>query len=427
MSKRLLCLLVVGLSANQSDCFTPPMKKRPHSTSTRNNFHLATTNKDNKEDTGDSSTKATNSDDGMQYGYTPRNLGDITRELIRSIAKLSLEDYKWRSDVFKTMTANRLVENSLARMMGDASPGYVRPMDAPERGPLGVAEESAVTWLSSVIEEEGRRAQLIMQADGVLVRPIDAAKEAERGPLAEIEQNVVDFFSNIKASEQLRKSLGILRPKDMDESQRGPLGNAEFRLYQALKELSNSEAMRYEQSKQRADGGVVRPLDVPGPLGEVEAAVLEIFKAEQQRAREAKKLKSSSEMEIAKVVLRPMNAAVPGPLGEAEQEAIRAFQRLSEEERERLRGILKTLEDNRPMETNRDSILGVVEAVIVGILRAPQMLFSVIDRVSELMRSEPLPIIEMKEGNVKMPNQPLKKTTLKMPPVEQDDELGAFE
>ena len=53
------------------------------------------------------------------------------------LAELSLKDYDWRSSVFKSKEADRKVEESLARMMGD-EPIYVRPMDASEGkiGPL---------------------------------------------------------------------------------------------------------------------------------------------------------------------------------------------------------------------------------------------------------------------------------------------------
>jgi hypothetical protein len=53
------------------------------------------------------------------------------------LAELSLEDYKWRSSVFKSEEADRKVEETLARMMGDEA-AYVRPMDASEQkiGPL---------------------------------------------------------------------------------------------------------------------------------------------------------------------------------------------------------------------------------------------------------------------------------------------------
>lgn len=400
LSKHTFYFLVVALCTdNGAQAFSPPTRPLKRS------LHMASTKEEN------------------DRNYKPKNLGDLFKDVFRGLAELSLADYKWRSDVFKTIDADRLLDESMARMRGE-DPGYVRPMDAAVRGPLGDAEESAVSWLSQVIEEEGRRAKLIFEADGTIVRPIDS--EAG-GPLAEIEQWVVDWFTQIRKSENLRTSLGVVRPKDMDESERGPLGDAEARLYQALKELSSSETMRYEQSVER--GSSVRPMDVPGPLGEVEAAVLEIFKAEQQRSEE---VKASTEEAGEKKIIRPMNAAVQGPLGEAEQEAIRAIQRLTAEERERLQGIFKTMEEKRPMEINKNSILGAVESVIVGILRAPQMLTSVLERVSELMQSEVLPLQqEVKElpAKPKQKQTPVTKTALQMPSEteDEDEDWGVFQ
>jgi hypothetical protein len=62
---------------------------------------------------------------------------DYLGNALRKLASLSLEDYKWRSSVFKKNEADRRVEESLARMMGEA-PAYVRPMDAGDQklGPL---------------------------------------------------------------------------------------------------------------------------------------------------------------------------------------------------------------------------------------------------------------------------------------------------
>ena len=72
-------------------------------------------------------TNATPGDDDE----TRKNLG-----LLR-LAELSLKDYDWRSSIFKSKEADRRVEESLARMMGD-QPAYVRPMDASDEniGPL---------------------------------------------------------------------------------------------------------------------------------------------------------------------------------------------------------------------------------------------------------------------------------------------------
>jgi len=62
---------------------------------------------------------------------------DLIKSLFKRIANLSLQDYYWRSDIFKKTEADRRVEESLAIMMGE-EPAYVRPMDASDSkiGPL---------------------------------------------------------------------------------------------------------------------------------------------------------------------------------------------------------------------------------------------------------------------------------------------------
>lgn len=60
------------------------------------------------------------------------------RFFVQKIAELSLEDYRWRTDLFRSNQAERMLEESLARMRGENAT-YVRPMDAPgqQLGPLG--------------------------------------------------------------------------------------------------------------------------------------------------------------------------------------------------------------------------------------------------------------------------------------------------
>lgn len=276
------------------------------------------------------------------------------------------------------------MEESVARMMGeDAS--YVRPMDAGDEkiGPLGRAEKTAVSWLSKVIEEEGKRAEKIANSDGSLVRPIDLATEdnEELGPLAFLEKQAVEFFQRIRDAEKERVETGTLRPKDLDEAKRGPLGEAEAKIITALGDIQKSEQLRKEQSKLRG-GEVVRPIDVPGPLGEIEKKALEIFDSE----RERKKDRENNEGRL----VRPKDATLQGPLGEAERLVLDAVGRLQEEESERFRNIQRVMEENRPMESDRLSPLGIVEAIVVGILRAPQLLLKVVERIKELMSSEQL-------------------------------------
>merc|ERR1719253_2532915 len=154
-------------------------------------------------------------------------------------------------------------------MMGDEA-SYVRPMDASEKniGPLGLWEKESVEWLQQVIDEEGRRAREIVRLGGILVRPMDASAGPggieQLGPLGVIEKRVVDFLDSIRVSERERSKSKVLRPKDLEASKRGPLGEAELRASEALREILNSEKLRVEQSRKREK--IVRPIDVPGPL-----------------------------------------------------------------------------------------------------------------------------------------------------------------
>jgi len=308
---------------------------------------------------------------------------DVLKDIFQSLTSLSLQDYKWRSSVFKQNEAERKMEESVARMMGE-SPSYVRPMDASDEtiGPLGKAEKNLVEWLTRVIEEEANRAQKILEYDGKLVRPIDMESEGygEGGPLAELENKAVKFLKLIAESETERAATGTMRPMQLEEAKRGPLGKAESKLVSALEEIKAAEKLRMEQSRNRG-GEVVRPIDVPGPLGEVEKAVLAIVTAEKKRAKEG---------EIYKKIIRPKDSSVTGPLGNVERDVSIAVERVREEERERLRNIQRFLEDNRPMEKDRESPLGFSEAFVVGLLRAPKMMSRVVDRVKELVKSEPL-------------------------------------
>lgn len=311
------------------------------------------------------------------------SIHDAARDAFKRVTELALKDYQWRSSVFKSNEADRLMEQSLARMRGeDAS--YVRPMDATDEklGPLGKAERSTVSWLSQVIEEEGKRAESIVKADGKLVRPMDASDPGDDlGPLAALEKKATEFFESIRESERERVSTKTLRPKDVEESKRGPLGEAEARAVETLREIQESERLRNRQSQVRG-GEIVRPIDVPGPLGDMEMAVAEVIRAERQRVKDR-------ERNLGKLV-RPKDASLKSALGQAESDAVEALQRLNEEERERLRNIKRLLQEKRPMECERESLLGLIEAVVVGVIRAPKMLFSVLDRVQELMQSEAL-------------------------------------
>lgn len=303
----------------------------------------------------------------------------VFRHIVQWLAELSLADYRWRSGLFKTNQAERMVEESLARLRGESA-AYVRPMDAPSAGLLGCWERDSVAWLSAVFDEEGRRAAKIVAAAGLVVRPSDS-NDAERGPLGALEAAVVEFFAQIRRAETERVRTKTLRPKDLDESSRGPLGRLEWDAARTLDEFWVSENLRAQQSRARG-GAMVRPIDVPGPLGEMELRVADIVQAERLRVRESRR--NSGRM------VSPKDAALRGPLGAAEASAYATMQSLSAEEMERLRNIRRTMAENRPMEINRDSLLGIVEALVVGILRAPRILQGVAERVFERRRRSDL-------------------------------------
>lgn len=260
-----------------------------------------------------------------------------------------------------------------------------------------------------MIEAEGRRAERIARSEGELVRPIDVA---EGGPLADLEQLAVDFLNRIRDAEMERLSTWTLRPKDLEQSKRGPLGEAEAKLSEALEMIRESEQLRVEQSQMRG-GEVVRPIDVPGPLGEFEKSVAELVRSEKDRVKEAEDLDEQ--------FVRPKDASIKGPLGEAELEAVNSLSKLAKEERERLRNIQKVLEDNRPMENDRWSPLGFTEALVVGILRAPQLLMSVAERVQELMDSAVLTEEETSALKSEEGEQESSMYMLKMPASEDDN------
>jgi len=318
------------------------------------------------------------------------------------LAKLSLQDYEWRVGLFKDREADRRVEESLARMMGDEA-SYVRPMDAGEKsiGPLGMWEKESVEWLQQVIDEEARRAREIVRLGGILVRPMDASavpgEVEELGPLGAIERRVVDFVESIQRSERERTKKRVLRPKDVEASKRGPLGEAELRASEAIREILESERMRMTESRRR--DGIVRPIDIPGPLGELEMAVLEVFRAEEQRKQEIQENNSA-------YLVRPMDAKTKGPLGELEAQATEAVKRLTDEEKQRVRNIQRYLDENRPMQQQERTTLGMIETVVVGIVRAPILMYQIFNRVKDLLDSETIDgrdaeILRQKQADMK--------------------------
>jgi len=318
-----------------------------------------------------------NEDD--ESSVTRRRKRDFFRKALKDIASLSLVDYKWRSELFKRNEADRMEEEFMARMMGEDA-AYARPMDADDgrRGPLGNAERSAVKWLTSVIEEEGKRAKRIAESDGELIRPKDLSPSNEAGPLSELEKRAIQFLGEISDSEVERVRSGTVRPKDM--AIRGPLGEAEARAVLVLEKIIESEKYRMDQSRRR--GETVRPIDVAGPLGEFEKYVGDIIRSEMQRVKD----RDNNEGKL----VRPKDASMKSALGEVEKKAAEDWDLLRKEENERLASLRKFLANKRPMETEKDSPLGITEAFTVGLLRGPRLVGKVVERVKELLSSEEL-------------------------------------
>lgn len=146
-----------------------------------------------------------------------------------------------------------------------------------------------------------------------------------------------------------------------------------------------------DQSRRRG-GEAVRPIDVPGPLGEFERYVGDIIRSERQRVKDR-------ELNEGKLV-RPKDASITSGLGDVERKAVEDWETLQKEEKQRLISLGRFLSERRPMERDRDSPLGVTEAFTVALLRGPKLVAKVADRVTELLKSEEL---DTKDLNPSLP------------------------
>jgi len=128
-------------------------------------------------------------------------------------------------------------------------------------------------------------------------------------------------------------------------------------------------------------------------------AVLEVVRAEEKRKIEIKENNSA-------YLVRPMNAKTKGPLGELEAQATEAVKRLTDEEKQRVRNIQRYLDENRPMQQSERSALGVLETVVVGIVRAPILFYQIFNRVKDLLQSE---AIDGRDAEILRQEQPGRK------------------
>jgi hypothetical protein len=103
---------------------------------------------------GDSTTDSDKASDKQNDGQDSEG---VKNEGLLRLAELSLEDYEWRQSLFKTNEADRKVEESLARMMGEEAT-YVRPMDASVEkiGPLVSFSNSDCTKYTAVYSSTDR-------------------------------------------------------------------------------------------------------------------------------------------------------------------------------------------------------------------------------------------------------------------------------
>jgi len=203
----------------------------------------------------------------------------------------------------------------------------------------------------------------------------------EAGPLSTLERSAIKFLSEISDSEVERVRSGTIRPKDMPNATRSPLGEAEVRAVLVLDKIIESEKARMDASRRRG-GEAVRPIDVPGPLGEFERYVGDMIRSERQRVKDR-------ETNDGKLV-RPKDASIQSGLGGVEQKAVDDWEKVKKEESERLYNLRRFLSERRPMESDADSPLGVTETFAVGLLRGPRLLGKVVGRVQELLSSEDL-------------------------------------
>ena len=194
-----------------------------------------------------------------------------------------------------------------------------------------------------------------------------------------MERRAIQFLSEISDSEVERVRTGTIRPKDMPS--RSPLGEAEARAVLALEKVIESEKARMEQSRRRG-GEAVRPIDVPGPLGEFERYVGDIIRAERQRVKD----RDANEGKL----VRPKDGSIQSGLGKVERKASEDWEKLTREEKERQQSLRRLMNERRPMESDKDSPLGVTETFMVGLLRGPRLMGKVVGRVKELLSSEDL-------------------------------------
>ncbi|GMI50794.1 hypothetical protein ScalyP_jg4298 [Parmales sp. scaly parma] len=292
------------------------------------------------------------------------------------------------------------------------------------------AELQAVRTLLSIMEGEALRAERIISSGGKSVAPSDIRPEDLRTyPLRGVEEGARNLvreiveeerrrnrnwngngkgkgngkgnekgnekpFGKLKQLKQLIVKQLITRPSLALEP--GPLGKSEQAVIDLFTAIVRAERARKKLGEQRNE--LVRPIDVAEEsfLSDLEASVAKIVREERRREQTAKGSRTSSSDDDDDssssssfssswgTIVRPMESSTLGPLGIVERDAVAVLERVRREETERLEKLL----EERPMNRNRRSVPGFVEAFVVGLVRFPILISKVFGRVSELVEEE---------------------------------------
>lgn len=267
------------------------------------------------------------------------------------LAKLSLEDAKWR----------RTVERSTRQVIFEGDEGAVAVLRGLSR--FGLA----------LLDEEEFRAERIVESNGDAVRPREAPLDV-RGPLGEAELRLTQALAGHEgnALALLWKWLAAVYAQIALEWS-GIVQSERTRT-----ELTAGDRERQGDTARRT-----RPLDAPpSPLGTFELFADSLLREERARAKRVVESPTT-------LLSRPSEAPFRdrGPLAEMERRVESLLVVFSSYERRRFQ-VLKQQEGVRPMETEPDGLLGRAESATVGIYRAPIMFVALVERIKQIIAFE---------------------------------------
>lgn len=246
------------------------------------------------------------------------------------LAEMSLADARWRREAEKA--------TKKIRPLGDSEAVQT------------VREFQKV--LSAILDEEEFRAEQIVNRKGEAVRPKEAPPGA-RGPLGELEEQLERLFFKGDWSVVL---------------------NFFGRIQDEIAMIIASEKVRADRIRRAGfTQQKVRPKDAPpSALGRLEGFVDALFKEEFNRPAGQ----------------RPIDARVKGPLAKAEQAAFDLLETVNDYERRRLDVLLQAGILRRPMEQDQTTPLGILESLVVGVVRAPLLVSALVASVQDALAQE---------------------------------------